>query len=142
MKALVALSAAAALSTSIASAHDDLSIVVPDGWTATETGIAKGNNTLSVGPVVDLGGATPAAYLTELAEIPLEGMEITSVGETKDGDKVVQVTREVVQNGTKARSTLFICKGGHNENRLLELLTDDVFAIISGGKAAIDFCNH
>ena len=123
-----------------AAAAQDMEIAVPNGWTATASGIAKDNSELFVGPVLDLGDLDAAGYLATLADVPTEGLEITNVGELKDGDYVAQVTRDVTQDGEKARSILFICKGGRNENRLLELVTDDVFAVISGGKAAIAFC--
>jgi len=120
----------------------EVEIGVPDGWVATGTGIAKGNSELSIGPVLELGELSPASYLSKLAEVPIEGMIITDVAELKDGDIVVQVMREVIQGASKARSILFVCKGGQNKHRLLELFTDDVFAVISGGKAAIGFCSQ
>jgi len=120
----------------------DMEIGIPKGWTATQTGIVNGNNELSVGPVLDIGKSSPAAYLTQLAEVPTDEFEITSIGEIKDGVVVAQVVREVLKAESKARSTLFICKGGRNKHRLLELFTDDVFALISGGRAAISFCSQ
>ena len=141
MKYLTGLSVSAALCGSFAIAQE-MEMVVPNGWEATEFGIMKGDSELSVGPVLDLGELTPAGYLERLAEMPFENGEITSIGELKDGDIVVQVLREVIQDGNEARSILFICKDGQNRHRLLELFTDDVFAVISGGKAAIGFCNQ
>jgi len=120
----------------------DMEIEVPNGWTATESGLVKGNNELSIGPVLDLGDLNPAGYLGKLAEVPPDGLEITKIGELKDGKLVVQVLRDVTAGESKARATLFICKGGRNKHRLLELFTDDVFALISGGKAAIGFCEQ
>jgi len=119
----------------------ELEIDVPNGWTATESGVAKGNSELSVGPVLDLGELSVSEYLTKLSKTPVDGMHIASIGEIKDGEIVAQLTRELVQGDNKARSILFVCKKGPNKHRLLELYTDDVFAVISGGKAAIAFCD-
>ena len=119
-----------------------IEIEVPKGWTASESGIAKGNSELSIGPVLNLGELSASEYLEKLAKVPMDDLEITSIGELKDGDIVAQVTREVTKGESKARSTLFICKKGKNKHRLLELFTDDVFSVISGGKAAIGFCDQ
>ena len=120
----------------------EIEIGVPRGWTASESGIIKGNNELSVGPVLDLGELTPGEYMDKLAKVPADELEITSIGELKDGNIVVQITREVMKGDSKARSTLFICKKGKNKHRLLELFTHDVLSLISGGKAAIGFCDQ
>jgi len=123
-------------------AQEQLEITVPTGWVATESGIAKGNNELFIGPVLKIGDQSEADYLSGLAQVPIENLEIIEIAELKDGDLVTQVTRDVTNNGSKARSTLLICKSGRNKHRLLELYTEDVFAIIAGGKAAIDFCSQ
>ena len=120
----------------------EIEIGVPNGWSANEAGIVKGNNQLSIGPVLDLGELSLQGYLGKLSNELTDDMEITSISELKDGKIVVQVTREVIKDGGKARSTLFICKKSKNNHRLLELYTDDVFALISGGKAAISFCDQ
>ena len=120
----------------------EIEIEVPRGWAASESGIVKGNNELSVGPVLDLGELSPSEYLDKLAKVPMGELEITSIGELKDGNIVAQVTREVMKGSSKARSTLFICKEGKNKHRLLELFTGDVLSLISGGKAAIGFCDQ
>ena len=121
----------------------EIEIGVPRGWAASESGITKGNNELSVGPVLDVGDLSPSEYLDKLSKVAtMDGMEIASISELKDGNIVVQVTREVMQEGSKARSTLFICKKGKNKHRLLELFTVDVLSLISGGKAAIGFCDQ
>ena len=117
-------------------------IEVPRGWTASESGIVKGNNELSVGPVLDLGELSPSEYLDKLAKVPIDELEITSIGELKDGNIVIQVTRDVMKDGSKARSTLFICKKGKNKHRLLELFTVGALSLISGGRAAINFCDQ
>jgi len=115
-------------------------ITVPQGWSATETGIVKGNNELLLGPVLGLGDASAKEYLLKLSASASEGTELTKVGEIKNGEYVWQLTRDILRDQKKARSTFFICKKGKNKHRLLELFTDDVFALISGGKAAIGFC--
>jgi len=120
----------------------EIEIAVPKGWSATETGLIKGNSELSIGPILELGELSAAAYLSKLAKVPMEGIEITEIKEIKDGEIVVQVIRQVIKDESKARSILFICKGGRNKHRLLELFTDDVFAVISGGSAAINFCSQ
>ena len=120
----------------------EIEISVPKGWTATDEGIAKGNSELLIGPVLDLGELSVAEHLLKLAEVPSEGIEITSVGELKDGSIVAQVLREVIKNESEAKSILFICKEGRNKHRLLELFSDNVFTVISGGKAAIEFCSQ
>jgi len=141
MNYLTALILAAVFYSSVSHAQG-IEIAVPKGWAVTEEGLVKGNNELLVGPVVDLGELTPVAYLGKFSKLATEGIELTEIGELKDGKIVVQVTREVTKDGNKARSTLFLCKGGKNKHRLLELFTDDVFALISGGKAAIGFCDQ
>jgi len=128
--------------SSTANAAQEIEIEVPKGWTATADGIVKDNNKLSIGPILDLNELSPVNYLSEVAKMPLEEMESMDVGELKDGEIVAQVVREVANGDSKAKSTLFICKGGRNKHRLLELYTDDVFALISGGKAAISFCSQ
>ena len=125
-----------------AQVNQEIEIGVPRGWAASESGIVKGNNELSVGPVLDLGELSASKYLDKLSKIPMDDLEITSIGELKDGNIVAQVTREVTKDGNKARSTLFICKEGKNKHRLLELFTVDVLSLISGGKAAIGFCDQ
>ncbi|KAB7614632.1 hypothetical protein F9L33_08320 [Amylibacter sp. SFDW26] len=141
MKLFTSFALIASMCGSLAVAQD-MEIVVPNGWVATDSGIAKGNSELSVGPILDLGELTPAEYLERLAKEPFEYSEITSVSELKDGNIVTQVAREVIKDEIEARSILFICKDGQNKHRLLELFTDDVFAVISGGKAAIGFCSQ
>ena len=88
----------------------DIEIEVPKDWSANESGIVKGNNQLSIGPVLDLGELTSQDYLGKLSNELTDDMEITSISELKDGKIVVQVTREVIKDGGKARSTLFICE--------------------------------
>ena len=141
MKMRLALLATATIFGTVLAAQD-FEIEVPNDWTATASGIKKGNSELAIGPVVDLGGQTQAAYLETLAALPYENGEIASIGDLKDGNVVVQILRNIVVDGEKARSIYFLCKEGRNANRLLELYTDDVFAVISGGKAAISFCDQ
>ena len=141
MKYLITLVLMTALYGSSINAQE-LEIVVPKGWTAGESGIVKGGNELSIGPVLDLGELTPSQYLDKLAKVPTDDFEIISIGELKDGNIVVQVTREVLKNGNEAKSILFICKNGKNKHRLLELFYVNVLAVISGGKAAIGFCDQ
>lgn len=117
-------------------------MLVPDGWTSTGEGISKGNNELLLGPVLDLGELSSADYLKKLAEVPTDGIEIISIGELKESEQLVQLTRQVKSNDTKARSTLFICKTGLNKHRLLGLYTEDVFALLAGGRSAIQFCHQ
>jgi len=128
----------------VANAQDEMEIEIqlPDGWVLTDTGIAKGSNELSIGPILELGEVSAVDYLITLADVPIDNTEILSVGEIKDGNLVVQVVRELNTQDKKARSTLFICKEGRNQHRLLELYTEDVFSVIAGGKAAIEFCSQ
>lgn len=119
----------------------DLEIEVPNGWAATESGIAKGNSELSIGPVIELNGLSHAEYLSKLAKVEsIEGYEISNVAEIKDGDHTASIQRDLVQGEDTARSIFFICKGGRNQDRLLELFTNSALNIISGGRAAISFC--
>ena len=60
MKYLTILILIAALCSSVINAQEaqvsqEIEIGVPRGWAASESGIVKGNNELSVGPVIDLG---------------------------------------------------------------------------------------
>lgn len=121
---------------------EQIEIEVPNGWVASESGITKGNSELTIGAVLNVGEMSELDYMSKLAERPVGEFEIAYVGEIKDGETVVQVTRELKGSGKTKRSILFICKKGKNKHRLLELFTDDVFAVISGGKAAIGFCNQ
>jgi len=141
MKYFITFTLIVALWGSFAHAQE-IEIAVPNGWTASESGIVKGNSELLVGPTLDIGESSLADYLRRLAKVPVDGLEIKSIAEPKDGNIVAQVLRNVVKDGTEARSIYFICKGGKNKHRLLELFTDDVFVVISGGKAAIDFCSQ
>lgn len=121
---------------------EQFQIEVPNGWTATESSIVKGNSTVSIGPVLDVGDIGIERYLGELAKEPLDGTEITSVGELKMSDQVAQVNRKIVANGGEAWSVLIVCLEGRNKHRLLEVFADKVWLMITGAKAAFSFCRQ
>ena len=119
-----------------------LEIEVPNTWTATESGIAKGTSELSIGSIVEFEGLSLAEYLNKIANLPpsIEGYEIAQVAEIKESDYVVSILRDLTKGENTARSHFFICKDGRNKHRLLELFTENVLHVIAGGKAAIGFC--
>jgi len=71
----------------VANAQDEMEIEIqlPDGWVLTDTGIAKGSNELSIGPILKLGEISAADYMIRLSDEPIDNTEILSVGEIKDG---------------------------------------------------------
>ena len=142
MKYLSSLLTLILMSIAAVHAQEEMEIPVPKGWTASDAAIKKGSNELSFGPILELGELSIVDYLTKISQIPPENAEITKVGEIKDGKIVAQVLREINVETLNARSRLFICKAGRNQHRLLELYTEDVFSVISGGKAAIEFCDQ
>lgn len=114
----------------------------PNGWTAVEDGIAKGTSKVTVGEVQDLEGQSVVEFLSTLENTAPDGAEFVSSGGLKDGKYVVQVKREILVDGTKARSVLMVCNGGVNKHRLIEVFSENskVLDLISGAKYAIATC--
>lgn len=129
---------------SMASSAEKIS--VPTGWTASsEDVMTKGTSTVTVRGEQEIGDASVIDYMLSIRNSVSNDAELlTPDNPVKDGEYVVQVTRQVKAGGVEWHSNLMLCKIGVNKNQLVEVYVErsKVLDLISGAKYVINFCSQ
>lgn len=120
-------------------------ISAPSGWSASGEGvITKGTSTVTVRGEQEIGDASVTEYMVSIRNtVPNNAELLTPDNAVKDGEYVIQVTRQVKVDGVEWHSNLMLCKKGLNKNQLVEILAQrsKVLDLISGAKYVINFCS-